>query len=169
MGSGHPARISGVLTAERRESAINGRSSHRWPTAACGSDSGRSDNAPQTAGSDLNRSTDHLRRAAVSSSTIPDAQDHVIYPLARTDAEGQMLSGENDYAMRFEPGALLRVDGFWPLTIYRTKTTAMAPSSVYRCRQGASGLTGHRFALQTSRLLPHREPMGGLNGRRAPS
>ena len=46
-----PTRTSAVLTAEGRESAINGRSLAPLARAVYGSESGRSANAPQTTGS----------------------------------------------------------------------------------------------------------------------
>ncbi len=47
-----PKRSISLIGYQRRESAINGRSLEPLAMAACGSESGRSDNALQTAGSD---------------------------------------------------------------------------------------------------------------------
>ncbi|MCL1985787.1 MAG: DUF1214 domain-containing protein [Betaproteobacteria bacterium] len=39
----------------------------------------------------------------------------------RVDAEGKFLDGERNYVLRFEPGQLPPVEGFWSLTLYTAK------------------------------------------------
>jgi len=41
-----------------------------------------------------------------------------MYPVYLVDADGQKLNGSNRYALRFPPGRLPPVDGFWSLTMY---------------------------------------------------
>ncbi len=56
MAADDPTWTSGVLTAQRQLSAINGRSLEPLAMTACGSQSSRSDDAPQTAGFDCSGS-----------------------------------------------------------------------------------------------------------------
>ena len=61
----------------------------------------------------------YLLRAAISKPTY--AQNSPIeeyYPKTFTDENGNQLSGENNYVLRFEKGQLPPVNGFWSITIY---------------------------------------------------
>ena len=92
-----PARTSGVLTAEGRESARNGRSWCPWPRPDCGSENGRSDNVPETVTSDSIRSLVAARpgvRQNVAQTSPPIASK--ILPASRrlcTDGLMQMVRG----------------------------------------------------------------------------
>ncbi|MDR7039277.1 hypothetical protein J2X36_004051, partial [Methylobacterium sp. BE186] len=41
-----------------------------------------------------------------------------VYPLTTVDAAGRRLTGASTYVMRFPPGELPPVNGFWSLTMY---------------------------------------------------
>jgi hypothetical protein len=41
-----------------------------------------------------------------------------IYPLNVADADGQPLTGDNDYVLHFEKGELPPVEAFWSVTMY---------------------------------------------------
>lgn len=62
----------------------------------------------------LKRAT--LARIGLGSNPPEDA----IYPLTFADADGQPLSGENDYLLRFDSNELPPVNAFWSLTLYDT-------------------------------------------------
>jgi hypothetical protein len=63
--------------------------------------------------------TDWLLRAGVAKDqiyvTIPE---EAVYPTARVDASGTMLSGAHRYRIRFAPDALPPVEAFWSVTAY---------------------------------------------------
>jgi hypothetical protein len=44
--------------------------------------------------------------------------EDALYPETSVDANGAPLSGANRYVMRFAPGQLPPVNGFWSLTLY---------------------------------------------------
>lgn len=76
---------------------------------------------------------DYLTRAVIALRTIyPNAPDHAIYGLANHDLDGNPLTGENRYEMRFEAGELPPVDWFWSVTMYDAETTAMVPNPLER-------------------------------------
>ncbi|MDJ0992309.1 MAG: DUF1214 domain-containing protein [Dinoroseobacter sp.] len=77
--------------------------------------------------------TNYVLRSAVSAETIyPNAPDHAMYGAGRIDADGNTLTGANNYTLTFADGALPPVDGFWSLTIYDSATTAMVPNALER-------------------------------------
>ena len=47
-----------------------------------------------------------------------NVDEEAVYPLARVDAAGDPLSGENTYRITFPPGGLPPVDAFWSLSVY---------------------------------------------------
>ncbi len=47
-----------------------------------------------------------------------NSEAEAIYPTYYVDADGQALSGANNYAVRFKPGELPPVHAFWSLTMY---------------------------------------------------
>ncbi|WP_179468765.1 DUF1254 domain-containing protein [Mycolicibacterium vinylchloridicum] len=61
----------------------------------------------------------YLRRAAITLVGLgANPPEDAVYPLLITDADGQPLSGENDYVIHFDAGKLPPVDGFWSVTMY---------------------------------------------------
>ena len=66
--------------------------------------------------------TDYPRRAYVASQG-PGANLDAdgIYPHAMVDGDGRALNGGHRYVLRFEPGNLPPVNGFWSLTMYDDK------------------------------------------------
>ncbi|MBO0861460.1 MAG: DUF1254 domain-containing protein [Chloracidobacterium sp.] len=47
--------------------------------------------------------------------------EDAIYPHATTDAEGQPLTGDNHYVIRFPKGQLPPVNAFWSISMYNSK------------------------------------------------
>ncbi len=61
----------------------------------------------------------YLRRAVVTLVGLgANPPEDAVYPIAVTDADGQPLSGDNDYVMHFDADALPPVDAFWSVTMY---------------------------------------------------
>ena len=72
---------------------------------------------------DLGRyGTNYEQRAVVAIVGLgANLAEDSVYPGTNVDAAGQPLSGEHRYRLRFSPGALPPVRGFWSLTIYNDK------------------------------------------------
>jgi len=63
--------------------------------------------------------TDYMRRAVVARIGLgANLVEDAIYPVLYADASGGRPSGDNDYVLRFEPGALPPADAFWSVTMY---------------------------------------------------
>lgn len=61
----------------------------------------------------------YLRRAAVTLVALgANPPEDAVYPLLVADADGQPLSGENDYVIHFDADNLPPVDAFWSVTMY---------------------------------------------------
>lgn len=93
---------------------------------------GKSVNNWNWATEDISRfGADYLLRATISLKNIyPNAPDHAIYGQTFRDSDGQLLSGNNSYTLKFQSGNLPPVDWFWSLTLYDANTTAMYPNDV---------------------------------------
>ena len=66
--------------------------------------------------------TDYGRRAQVALTTLGANLDaDAVYPRATVDEQGHPLSGGHRYLLRFAPGDLPPVRGFWSLTLYNDK------------------------------------------------
>jgi len=55
-----------------------------------------------------------------------------IYPFYVTDAEQQPFDGANRYSLRFEPGQLPPVNGFWSLTMYELPASLLYANALNR-------------------------------------
>ncbi|WP_199245621.1 DUF1254 domain-containing protein [Leifsonia sp. AG29] len=63
--------------------------------------------------------TDYLHRAGVAYGALgANAPDDAIYPTAFTDSDGQPLTANHRYLVRFEPGQTPPARAFWSLTMY---------------------------------------------------
>jgi hypothetical protein len=63
--------------------------------------------------------TDYLKRATVAALGWPaNQQADAVYPYTEVDAQGQKLSGANQYTLTFPKGETPPVDGFWSITMY---------------------------------------------------
>jgi hypothetical protein len=113
---------------------------------------------------------DYLTRAVISLQTIyPNAPDHAIYGRANIDADGNPLTGENSYQLRFEAGAFPPVNWFWSVTLYDAETTTLYLNPLERYAIG--GLTpGLKFGADGSLTLTisHAEPADKSNWLPAP-
>jgi hypothetical protein len=69
---------------------------------------------------DLGRyGTSYEQRAVVALRALgANLPEDAVYPVADVDAAGQALSGEHRYLLRFRPGTLPPVKGFWSVTMY---------------------------------------------------
>jgi hypothetical protein len=66
-----------------------------------------------------NYGTDYLTRACVELIGLgANLPEDAIYPLCYVDADGQPLTGANDYVWHFEASELPPVNAFWSLTLY---------------------------------------------------
>jgi hypothetical protein len=59
-----------------------------------------------------------LRAATALLGLGANRPEDAIYPSARTDGDGQALSGANRYVLHFPKGQAPPVDGFWSVTLY---------------------------------------------------
>jgi len=55
-----------------------------------------------------------------------------LYPIFRTDAAGVTLDGANTYTVRFAPGQLPPVKGFWSATMYRMPQSLLVANPINR-------------------------------------
>lgn len=63
--------------------------------------------------------TDYRSRAMVALAGLGcNLPEDALYPGTALDATGQLLTGENRYALHFGPGELPPADAFWSLTMY---------------------------------------------------
>ena len=66
--------------------------------------------------------TNYLWRAVVAMVGLgANLPGDAIYPRATKDADGQPLTGTNDYVVRFPQGQLPPVRAFWSITLYNSK------------------------------------------------
>ncbi|MBS7543288.1 DUF1254 domain-containing protein [Ancylobacter oerskovii] len=63
--------------------------------------------------------TDYLQRALITAIGLgANRPQDAVYPTSLKDKDGQYYSGANTYELRFAPGQLPPVKGFWSLTMY---------------------------------------------------
>jgi hypothetical protein len=62
---------------------------------------------------------DYFRRAVVTLLGLgANPPEDAVYPLLTTDADGEPPTGEHDYLVHFDAGALPPVSAFWSITMY---------------------------------------------------
>ena len=61
---------------------------------------------------------DYLQRASVVANGYGNLPEEATYAATVTDADGQMMSGDNVYKIHFDAGQVPPVDGFWSLIAY---------------------------------------------------
>lgn len=105
--------------------------------------------------------TDYAERAVVTYFGLGANLDaDALYPNAYNDAAGEPLSGEYRYEMRFEPGELPPVNGFWSLTLYDEKQVfADNPLDRYALGDRDPLLTGADGSLTL--YVQHESPGAG--------
>jgi len=80
-----------------------------------------------------NFGTDYLFRSAVAWKFLyTHSPEEALYPIANVDADGALLDGASQYVLRFEPGQLPPVDGFWSLTMYESETRLLVRNEINR-------------------------------------
>lgn len=95
--------------------------------------------------------TDYTTRALTAYKGLGAlAPEEAVYAMGDFDAGQQPLDGRHRYVLRFEPGDLPPVDGFWSVTLYD------ADRFLY-----ADPLGRHSIGDRTPAL--HRDPDGGLS------
>jgi DNA sulfur modification protein DndE len=63
--------------------------------------------------------TDYVARAAVAYGGLgANIKEDAMYPLAQTDADGNKLTGTNNYIIHFEKGQTPPANAFWSITLY---------------------------------------------------
>jgi hypothetical protein len=76
---------------------------------------------------------EHLLRARVALQYIGMLESaEALYPMSRTDADGQPLHGGHGYRLRFAPGQLPPVNAFWSLTMYDAGDCMLVPNAIDR-------------------------------------
>jgi len=103
---------------------------------------------------------DYLKLVRISLQTIyPNAPDHAIYGRTNIDLDGNPLTGENVYQLRFGSGAFPPVNWFRSVTLYDAETTAMNPNPFERYSIG-DRTPGLKFGDDGSLTLTigHAEP-----------
>ena len=89
--------------------------------------------------------------------------EEAVYPVARTDADGQPLDGAHTYRITFPAGGLPPVDAFWSLTVYAGDMFfAPHPSGRYTIGDRTPGLVAAEDgSLEVT--LAHADPGPGTN------
>lgn len=106
---------------------------------------------------------DLLLRAHVSQQYIGMVEGReAIYPLTWRDESGNLLSGDCDYKLSFEPDGLPPVDAFWSLTIYESETGWLVDNPIDRYAIGdrTPGLVrdpAGRLRIRISHAPPQKE------------
>jgi hypothetical protein len=104
--------------------------------------------------------TDYGRRALVANVGLGANLDaDALYPNAYRDGEGQPLSGEHRYLLRFEAGELPPVNGFWSLSLYNHKQ-AFADNPIDRYAIGDRDHLLHGADGSLTLYIQHDEPTG---------
>jgi hypothetical protein len=106
---------------------------------------------------------DYLLRAAVAKDQIyVTLPEEALYPVAKVDADGEPLSGEQAYRLVFPRNAWPPVDAFWSLTLYRREPYPLVPNALGRYAIGdrTPGLVT-RTDGSLEILIQHAEPREG--------
>jgi hypothetical protein len=61
-----------------------------------------------------------------------NSKQEAMYPVYRTDSNGQGLSGSNRYTLHFAPGELPPVNAFWSLTMYDLPASLLVANPINR-------------------------------------
>jgi hypothetical protein len=110
---------------------------------------------------------DWLRRAAAAQSGIyGNSAAEAVYPMARTDADGQPLDGSRHaYTLTFLPGQLPPVNAFWSVTIYDGKTQLLVENPIGRYLVNSAMLTSMNkgpdgsFTIYIQNAPPEKEQL----------
>jgi hypothetical protein len=78
----------------------------------------------------------YVHRASVVKGGYGNLPEESLYPAAIFDAEGNMLSGKNNYVLEFDAGELPPVNGFWSLAVY-TKDARLTANDIERYSIGS--------------------------------
>jgi hypothetical protein len=108
---------------------------------------------------------DYMHRASVARGGYGNLPEESLYPAALFDAQGNLLSGDRRYRLRFPAGQLPPVRGFWSLSAYNLdEQFSLEPNAIDRYSIGdrTSGLVyGDDGSLTI--LLQHQDPGPGVN------
>ena len=112
-----------------------------------------------------NPGRDYLLRAEIARGGYVNEPEESIYPAAITDSSGAMLTGAHRYRIRFAPGALPPVDGFWSITPYDLKTASLTENPLRRYSIGdrTRGLRRGKDGSLEIVLSASRPPEGTSN------
>jgi len=73
----------------------------------------------------------YMHRASVVKGGYGNLPEESLYPAALFDADGNVLSGKNDYVLHFDAGEFPPVNGFWSLAVY-TMDAKLIPNEIER-------------------------------------
>jgi hypothetical protein len=77
--------------------------------------------------------TDYLTRASVAMSILgANLSSDAIYLYASSDINKQLLNGNNNYQIYFQPHQLPPVRAFWSITLYDAETHLLVPNKINR-------------------------------------
>jgi hypothetical protein len=108
---------------------------------------------------------DYLLRAEAARGGYVNDPRESIYPAAITDDRGEPLQGDRRYRIRFSPGALPPVDGFWSITAYDRATSQLIANPIGRYNIGdrTPGLVHGADGSLTLQLFSREPPEGPAN------
>ncbi|HTE24621.1 DUF1254 domain-containing protein [Flavitalea sp.] len=72
------------------------------------------------------------RMAATVMGIYGNSKQEAMYPVYFVDANEKKLDGANSYTIRFEPGQLPPVNGFWSLTMYELPSSLLTANPINR-------------------------------------
>lgn len=133
LGGGVDAFDADALSPEVQAALQAGIDAGRAEVEALGNQLGERINGWEYTPPMGNFGTDYLFRAAVAWKFLyTHSPEEALYPIANVDSDGEALTGAADYVLRFAPGGLPPVDGFWSLTMYDSETRLLVHNEINR-------------------------------------
>lgn len=74
----------------------------------------------------------YLYRWVATIGIYGNSKQEAMYPIYRTDAQGELLSGANRYTLHFSAGEYPPVNAFWSLTMYQLPESLLVANSINR-------------------------------------
>ncbi|MFF1797651.1 DUF1254 domain-containing protein, partial [Kitasatospora sp. NPDC058263] len=100
----------------------------------------------------------YLKRATLAMVGLgSNPPEDAIYPLTFADADGQPLTGENDYVLHFDRQELPPVEAFWSVTVYDQDGFQVA-NPLNRCALGDRDALRYNADGSLDLLVQHESP-----------